>query len=487
MLKPILSEQEAATMREVIAASLNIVVTCHKSPDGDALGSSLAWAEYLRNEGKEPVVIVPDAYPDFLQWMPNTEKIIRYDKHPEKCDLLLKMADLIFCMDFNESGRTDNMLAAFDASQAKKVMIDHHLKPQLDTVLTISHPESSSTSELVFRIVWQLGAFEQMGKTWAVSVYCGIMTDTGGFTYNSSEPDIYFIQQREYVHKGDKKGEERIYTIDTLKGKQIKQTQRKEMAGSDKGKLLPTDIGIVVNDFLMKSFPTIMDYNFTAKVEQDFDKIAEGDEEWTDMMKNFYKTFEPVVEKTMNARQERKAGERQLGKDPKSGKPVFVKIGRFGPVVQIGSAEDIDKPLFAQLPSDKSMETLTLEEALELFKLPRTVGDFEGAPVVIGAGRFGPYILHKKKYTSLPKGADPMTVTLDEAIRLINEKRLQENQKHMKTFPEDMKLEVLNGRYGPYLAYDGKNYRMPKALHSRAAELTYDECMEIIEKQNSKS
>lgn len=180
-------------MREVIAASLNIVVTCHKSPDGDALGSSLAWAEYLRNEGKEPVVIVPDAYPDFLQWMPNTEKIIRYDKHPEKCDLLLKMADLIFCMDFNESGRTDNMQAAFDASQAKKVMIDHHLKPQIDTVLTISHPESSSTSELVFRIVWQLGAFEQMGKTWAVSVYCGMMTDTGGFTYNSSEPDIYFI------------------------------------------------------------------------------------------------------------------------------------------------------------------------------------------------------------------------------------------------------------------------------------------------------
>ena len=300
-------------------------------------------------------------------------------------------------------------------------------------------------------------------------------------------PTISTIQQREYVHKGDKKGEERIYTIDTLKGKQIKQTQRKEMAGSDKGKLLPTDIGIVVNDFLMKSFPTIMDYNFTAKVEQDFDKIAEGEEEWTDMMKQFYKSFEPIVEKTMNSRQERKAGERQLGKDPKSGKPVFVKIGRFGPVVQIGSAEDIDKPLFAQLPSDKSMETLTLEEALELFKLPRTVGDFEGAPVVIGAGRFGPYILHKKKYTSLPKGADPMTVTLDEAIRLINEKRLQENQKHMKTFPEDMKLEVLNGRYGPYLAYDGKNYRMPKALHSRAAELTYDECMEIIEKQNSKS
>jgi len=200
------------------------------------------------------------------------------------------------------------------------------------------------------------------------------------------------------------------------------------------------------------------------------------------MLRNFYKKFEPTVEKTMNARQERKAGERKLGTDPKSGKPVFVKIGRFGPVVQIGSAEDKDKPLFAQLPSDKSMEAITLDEALELFKLPRTIGDFEGSPVVIGAGRFGPYILHQKKYTSMPKGADPMTITLDEAVSLINEKRQQENQKHVKTFDEDSKLEVLNGRYGPYLAYDGKNYRMPKSMHARAAELTYDECMAIIKK-----
>ena len=296
-------------------------------------------------------------------------------------------------------------------------------------------------------------------------------------------PTISTIQQREYVHKGDKKGEERSYTIDTLKGKLITQKTRKEMAGSDKGKLLPSDIGIVVNDFLMKYFPSIMDYNFTAKVEQDFDKIAEGKESWTGMLKGFYKKFEPTVEKTMNARQERKAGERQLGVDPKSGKPVFVKIGRFGPVVQIGSAEDSEKPLFAQLPTDKSMETLTLEEALELFQLPRTLGDFEGSPVVIGAGRFGPYVLHKKKYTSLPKGTDPMAVTLEEAIGLINEKRKQEDQKHMKIFIEDAKLELLNGRYGPYLAYDGKNYRIPKNLHAKATELKYAECMAIIEKQ----
>jgi len=296
-------------------------------------------------------------------------------------------------------------------------------------------------------------------------------------------PTISTIQQREYVHKGDKKGEERSYTIDTLKGKLITQKVRKEMAGSDKGKLLPTDIGMVVNDFLMKYFPVIMDYHFTAKVEQDFDKIAEGSEQWTSMLKGFYKKFEPTVEKTMNARQEHKAGERQLGKDPKSGKPVFVKIGRFGPVVQIGSAVDTEKPLFAQMPADKSMESITLAEALELFKLPRTVGEYEGAEVIIGAGRFGPYVLHQKKYTSLPKDADPMAITLDEAINLINEKRQQETQKHLKIFTEDTKLEVLNGRYGPYLAYDGKNYRLPKAMHAKATELTYDECMAVIEKQ----
>ena len=293
-------------------------------------------------------------------------------------------------------------------------------------------------------------------------------------------PTISTIQQREYVHKGDKKGEERTYTIDTLKGKQVKQAVRKEMAGSDKGKLLPTDIGIVVNDFLMDNFKDIMDYNFTAKVEHDFDKIAEGGEKWTTMMRHFYKTFEPTVEKTMNARQEHKAGERQIGIDPKSGRPVFVKIGRFGPVVQIGSAEDNEKPQFAQLPSEKSMETLTLEEAMELFKLPRTVGDFEGSPVTIGSGRFGAYILHQKKYTSLPKGADPMAITLEETVALINEKRQQDEQKHLKVFEEDSKLEIINGRYGPYIAYDGKNYRLPKNMHQRAAELTYEECMKIV-------
>lgn len=293
-------------------------------------------------------------------------------------------------------------------------------------------------------------------------------------------PTISTIQQREYVQKGDRKGEERSYTIDTLRGIQITEKTKVEVTGNEKGKLLPTDIGIVVNDFLIENFPDIMDYNFTARVEQQFDQIAEGKEPWTDMMRNFDSRFEPDVEKVINARSEHKAGERQLGNDPKTGRPVFVKIGRFGPVVQIGAADDEQKPQFAQLPTDKRMDEITLDEALELFKLPRTVGQFEGSDVVIGAGRFGPYILHNKKYTSLPKTEDPMTVTLDTAIKLIEEKRLQEAQRHIKQFEEDSKLEILNGRYGPYIAYDGKNYRIPKAQHDKAAQLTYEQCMEIV-------
>ena len=293
-------------------------------------------------------------------------------------------------------------------------------------------------------------------------------------------PTISTIQQREYVVKGDKQGVERNYTVDSLKGIKITQKVKKEMAGSEKGKLLPTDIGIVVNDFLMANFPNIMDYNFTAHVEQRFDDIAEGKTEWIKWMKDFDKGFEPEVKEVMNARSEHKAGERELGNDPKSGRPVFVKIGRFGPVVQIGTADDKDKPQFAQLPADKSIETITLEEALELFKLPRQVGEFEGTTVTIGAGRFGPYVLHNRKYVSIPKDIDPMAITLEQAIELINEKRSNEQKRHIKTFEEDEKLELLNGRYGPYIAYDGKNYRIPKAKQENVEALTYDECMTII-------
>ena len=293
-------------------------------------------------------------------------------------------------------------------------------------------------------------------------------------------PTISTIQQREYVQKGDKKGVERSYTIDSLKGIKVTQKVKKEIAGNEKGKLLPTDIGIVVNDFLMENFPGIMDYNFTANVEQKFDDIAEGKTEWNKWMKTFDKDFEPEVSKVMNARSEHKAGERELGTDPKTGKPVFVKIGRFGPVAQIGSAEDKDKPLFAQLPSNLSIETITLEEALELFKLPRELGGFEGTKVSVGTGRFGPYVQHNRKYVSIPKGEDPMTITLDRAIELIQEKRETEQKRHLKSFAEDEKLELLNGKYGPYIAYDGKNYRLPKNKMENVEALTYEECMTII-------
>ena len=341
-------------------------------------------------------------------------------------------------------------------------------------------PPLKQGEELQRREIQAVERFSQGPSRYNEASFIKKMEELGIGRPSTYAPTISTIQQRKYVHKGDRTGTERNYTIDTLKGLQIKTTERTEVTGSDKGKLLPTDIGIVVNDFLMEHFKEIMDYNFTAKVELDFDKIASGEEHWKDMVKQFYDGFEPIVEKTINARDEHKAGERQLGTDPKSGRPVFVKIGRFGPVVQIGSADDAEKPLFAQIPSDKSIETITLEETLELFKLPRTVGEFEGSPVVIGNGRFGPYILHDKKYTSLPKDTDPMAITLDESIALIREKREQDQKRHLKVFTEDLDLEVINGRYGPYIAYKGKNYRLPKALHQKAAELTYQECMDIV-------
>ncbi len=295
-------------------------------------------------------------------------------------------------------------------------------------------------------------------------------------------PTISTIQQREYVQKGEKKSEERTYSIDVLKGNKITSKEKKEMVGSEKGKLLPTDIGTVVNDFLMENFPDIMDYHFTANIEEEFDSIAAGKSEWEKVIKDFYKDFEPEVEGVLKSRSEHKAGEREIGIDPKSGRPIYAKIGRFGPVIQIGAADDSVKPQFAQIPADKSMETITVEEALELFKLPRTLGELEGMPVVVGTGKFGPYIMHNRKFVSLPKNEDPLTVTLETAIELINEKRQQDQERHLKAFENDPKMEILNGRYGPYIAYDGKNYRIPKAMHSKVKELTYEQCMEIIEK-----
>lgn len=292
-------------------------------------------------------------------------------------------------------------------------------------------------------------------------------------------PTISTIQQREYVEKGDRKGTERKYRMLTLHDRKIESGEKTELTGADKGKLLPTDIGVVVNDFLMEYFPDILNYNFTANVEQQFDDIAEGKTVWNDEIDHFYKLFHPVVESALALRLEHKVGERVLGTDPKSGRPVSVKIGRFGPLVQIGTPEDAEKPLFASLLKGQSMSTITLEEALKLFDLPRTLGDFEGKTVVVGIGRFGPYIRHDGKYVSLPKEFTPQGVSLEDAIMLIQQKREQESQRLIKKFDEDDELELLNGRFGPYIAYKKKNYKLPKG--SEPASLTFADCMKIVE------
>ena len=245
-----------------------------------------------------------------------------------------------------------------------------------------------------------------------------------------------------------------------LKDNQIKDENHSEITGAEKSKLFPTDTGIVVNDFLTEYFPDILDYNFTASVEKDFDEIAEGGVQWTSIMKTFYDKFHPSVENTLAIKTEHKVGERILGEDPESGKPVSVKIGRFGPMAQIGTVEDEEKPRFAQLKKGQSIETITLEEVLELFKLPRTLGEYEGKTVSVGIGRFGPYVLHNKVYVSLPKTMDPMVITLEEAEQLILEKRQKEAERHIKKFEEEPELEILNGRYGPYITYKGNNYKL---------------------------
>ena len=296
-------------------------------------------------------------------------------------------------------------------------------------------------------------------------------------------PTISTIQLRGYVQRGDKPGEERTYRMHILQHGEIKDVLGKENVGMEKSKLLPTDIGMVVNDFLTEFFPTIMDYNFTANVEKQFDEIAEGETQWTSIMDDFYKDFHPQVVNTLATKSEHKAGERILGTDPVSGKPVSVKIGRFGPVAQIGSVEDAEKPRFAQLKKNMSIETITLEEALELFKLPRTLGEYEGNTVSVGAGRFGPYVYNAGSYTSIPKGVDPLAISLEEAIELIREKREADAKKHIKSFEEEPEMEIMIGRFGPYIAYKGTNYKIPKSLDPQA--LTLDECKELIAKQGS--
>lgn len=293
-------------------------------------------------------------------------------------------------------------------------------------------------------------------------------------------PTISTIQQREYVEKGENPGTQRSYRTLTLKKGKISSRTRTETVGAEKGKLLPTDTGVIVNEFLEKFFPDILDYNFTANVEKRFDDIAEGKTLWGGVMQEFYDSFHPEIDKASNMRLEHKVGERELGVDPATGQPVFVKIGRFGPLVQIGSGEGEEKPRFASLQKGQSIATITLDEALKLFDFPREIGDYQGKPMTVAIGRFGPYVRHNGKFVSIPKDIAPAALTPEQAIELIEAKLRAEQQKVVKLFDEDPDLQILNGRYGVYIAYKKSNYKLPKTVTDPAA-LTYDEAKAIVD------
>lgn len=292
-------------------------------------------------------------------------------------------------------------------------------------------------------------------------------------------PTISTIQNRGYVLREDRPGEKRQVMIITLEKGSLTNSSKTEISGKEKSKLFPQDIGMIVNDFLVENFSEIVDYHFTAEVEEQFDEIALGNLKWTGMLHTFYGPFHQTVENTLE-KKERKTGVRMLGNHPETGEPVSVRMGRFGPVAQIGNSESVSKPRFASLTKNLLIETITLEEALNLFRLPRSLGIHEGEEMTVGLGKFGPYIRFKNKFFSLKKGVDdPYTITFERALELIREKNENEKKKIIKDFGD---IQLLNGRYGPYLVRDKQNYRLPRG--KSAEELTREECIKIIEKSN---
>lgn len=296
-------------------------------------------------------------------------------------------------------------------------------------------------------------------------------------------PTISTIQKRDYVVKESREGHEREYVEMKIGKNGFSSNIKKEITGADKNKLFPTNIAMVVNDFLVEHFPNVIDFSFTAKVEKEFDEIAHGNQDWHDMIENFYSNFHTKVEETSHVARTEINTSRELGVDPKSGKPVIARLGRFGPLVQIGEQEDEGKQ-FASMKKGQFIENITLEEALELFKLPREVGVFEDKPMVVGVGKFGPYVRHDGKFVSLKKGQDPLAITEQEAIDLIIEKRDADEKKHIKTFDENPEIQILNGRWGPYIKFGKNNFKIPKG--KEAESLTYSETIEIIENQPTK-
>ena len=339
-------------------------------------------------------------------------------------------------------------------------------------------PQLSTGDELKASSVSAIQRFTQQPNRYTEASLVRRLEELGIGRPSTYAPIISTIQDRNYVEKGEDKGHRREYEIITLKDGKITTDKKSEIFGVEKGKLIPTDVGMVVNDFLVKYFPSIMDYNFTARVENEFDEVAKGNVVWNKEIADFYDGFHPSISQVSSLRLEHKVGERLLGNDPKTGLPVMVKIGRYGPLVQMGTADDKTKPRFASLQKGQSIETITLEEALKLFDLPRELGDFEGSAVTIGVGHYGPYVKHNGKYVSIPKDMSPTAISLDEAIELIMAQRENEAKKVLKTFDEEPELMVLNGRYGPYIVYKKQNIKIPKGKDAEA--LTLEECRAIV-------
>jgi DNA topoisomerase-1 len=362
-----------------------------------------------------------------------------------------------------------------------KVYAEGHDDDSLEDDDSPMLPKLSSGDVVVLESAEAIERFTQHPPRYTEASLVKKMEELGIGRPSTYAPTISTIQQRGYVERGEHEGSQRDYTIIALgsDGKISKET-RSQNSGSDKGKLVPTDIGMIVNDFLSEYFPSILDYNFTANVEERFDEIAHGTLPWTEEIGDFYKDFHPAINQALTISQGPKFGERMLGKDPATGEPVSVKIGRFGPVVQIGDADAEVKPRFASLLKDQSMGTITLEEALKLFEFPRQLGDFEGKAVSVGVGRFGPYVRHDGKYVSIPKDIQAAEVTLEQAVELIEAKRVSDAQKTLLVYEENPDMQILNGRFGPYISYNKKNYKLPRGLENPAT-LPYEEALKIVE------
>ena len=391
-------------------------------------------------------------------------------------------------VDINVSNRQEYFIASGEV-----IKFDGFLKLYIEGSDDVTEPETDQLSlpavtkgdRLTVNEISATQRFTQHPPRYSEASLVKKMEALGIGRPSTYAPTISTIQQREYVVKSEKEGVKRTYTTMTLANGKIKKQDKTETVGGDKGKLIPTDIGVIVNTYLTEYFPEILNLNFTASVEEKFDAIAEGTLGWTEQIKDFYDMFHPSVENALQVRLEHRVGERLLGTDPVSGKPVSVKIGRYGPMVQLGETDSEVKPQFASLLKGQSVNTITLDEALKLFELPREIGQYEDKVVTVAVGRFGPYIKHDNKFVSIPKDMAPTEITLEEAMKLIEAKRSEEKQRVVKTFTEDDDLQILNGRFGVYISYKKENFKIPKSVTS-PADLSFDQCMEIVKSQENK-